>query len=536
MRLKHVVTAVLFLMSVPAHAQIFGTNSGTFVDWLESYGPDSVPLRYPGVYQQGYNPAPASVVSGFAPVITGNTGIYSNAMNYPNASGYTLQFTAPNPAAISTSISGMFQNLTNVHINGNQYTANFTLQHDGGNLLAGGGEIDFAGASNSNPITNVAVIQPGGTLGGLTQNYKSYLNNYQAVRWMNNNNINNNNSVMTASDLLPSGQNIGTNGNSYTDIINWSNQQANLQKVWVNIPVNADTGFIKAVADQFAIGLAQNKQVIFEYGNENWNFAFTHPGLSILPKGQSDPRVNAGDNFTVTAQESGLQAAAMMQTIKAEFAAKGADPNRAQGFLGSQGANQYFVDQSKSAINRVFGAGTVSKLFTYQGISFYPDDNLTYDPGSASAVAATLYSDLNRQKQYLANDKADATASGLSEAIYEWSPNGYLTAGAVSANTANAFRASPLAKQWTLDEYNAIKSILGPNDLAMEFSVVGDGWSAQINALSAAEPEQQAIQQISAGLSVGSGNPIVGSLTPEPSSLGLIGLAATALMARRRKL
>jgi hypothetical protein len=534
MRLKHVLTAVLFLVSVPAHAQVFGTNSGTFVDWLQSYGPDSVPLRYPGVYQQGYNPAPASVVSGFAPVITGNAGLYSNAMNYPNASGYTLQFTAPNPAAITTSLSGMFQNLTNVHINGNQYTANFTLQHDGGNLLASGAEIDFAGASNSNPITNVAVIQPGGTLGGLTKSYQGYLGNYQAVRWMNNNNINNNNAPMTAANLLPSGQNIGTNGNSYTDIINWSNQQTNLQKVWVNIPVNADTSFIKAVADQFATGLAPGKQVIFEYGNENWNFAFTHPGLTILPKGQSDPRVNAGDNFTVTAQESGLQAAAMMQTIKAEYAAKGVDPSRAQGFLGSQGANQYFVDQSKSAINRVYGAGTVGKLFTYQGISFYPADNLA-SAGSVDQILSAVYTDLARQKQYLANDKADAAASGLAEAIYEWSPNGYLTAGGVPASVVNAFRADPRAKQWTLDEYSAIKSILGPNDMAMEFSVLGDGWSAQINPLGPAEPEQQAIQQISAGLSVGSGTPIVGALTPEPSCLGLIGLAVTALMARRRR-
>ena len=535
MKLKHVIVAVLFLASVPAHAQIFGTNTGTFVDYLQSYGPDSVPLRYPGVYQQGYNPASLSVASGFAPVITGNTGVYSNAANYPNASGYTLQFNAPNPAVIGASLSGMFSNLSNVRINGTQYTATFTLQHDGGNLLAGGGEIDLAGATTSNPITNLAVVRPGGTLGGLTPSYQGYLNTYNAVRWMNNNNINNNNAVVNASDLLPSGQNIASNGNSYTDIINWSNQQANLQKVWVNIPTNATNAFIKAVAGQFATQLNPGKQVIFEYGNENWNFAFQHPGLVVLPKGQADPRVIQSDNFTTTAQESGLQSANMMQIVKAEFAAKGADASRAQGFLGSQGANQYFVDKSKEAITRVYGAGAITQLFKYQGISFYPADNLT-SAGSVDQILSAVYGDLGRQKQYLANDKANAAASGLSEAIYEWSPNGYLTAGGVPASVVNAFRNDPRAKQWTLDEWSAIKAILGPNDMAMEFSILGDGWSAQINPLLPHEPEQQAIDQISAGL-VGTGNPIVGGvLAPEPASLSLIGIGAMALLARRRKI
>jgi hypothetical protein len=523
MKLKQLLTVAFFLASLPAQAQVFGTNTGTFVDWLQSYGADSVPLRYPGAYQQAYNPAPAGTVSGFAPVITGNAGLYSNALNYPNASGYTLQFTAPNPAAITTSLSGIFQNLSNVRINGNQYTANFTLQHDGGNLQAGGAEIDFAGASNSNPISNVAVIRPGGALNGLTPTYQGYLNNYQAVRWMNNNNINNNSAPMNSGSLLPSGQNIGTNGNSYDDIIKWSNQQANLQKVWVNIPVNADDTFVKAVADKFAAGLSPSKQVVVEYGNENWNFAFQHPAW-ILQQAKADPRISAGDDFTRTSQEAGLLSAHVMQTFQNEFT----DKSRVAGFLGSQGANQYFVDQEKAAIGRVYGANALRSLYKYQGISFYPADNLTSDPGSVGALIAALYTDLPRQKQYLANDKADATASGLSEAIYEWSPNGYLTAGAVPASEVYAFRADPRAKQWTLDEYNAIKSLLSPSDMAMEFSVVGDAWSAQINALGATEPEQQAIQQL-AGNATG---PIA---APEPASLGLIAAAGFGLLARRRK-
>lgn len=522
MNKRLLLIAILSAASLRAQAQTFGTNTGTFVDFLRSYPTDSVPLRYPGQITQANNPAPAGTVSGLAPVITGDVGIFSSASNYPSASGYTLNFTATNPAAIATSLSGMFSNLMNVQITGTHYSANFTLTHPAGGRLTGGGEIDFTGASTTNPISNVSVVQPGGTLNGLTPSYASYLNEYQAVRWMNNNNINNNSAPVIAGDLLPSGQNISNVGNSFDDIIGWSNQQANLKKVWINIPVNASDSYVKAVADKFAVTLAPGKQVVVEYGNENWNTAFTHPKW-ILAQAKVDPRVIAGDDFTRTSQEAGLISAHVMQIFQDEFT----DKTRVAGFLGSQGADQYFVDQEKQAINRVFGPSAVTSLYKYQGIGFYPADNLS-SAGSVDQVVSALYGDLVRQKQYLTKEKADATASGLSEAIYEWSPNGYLTQGGVPQAVVDAFRADPRAKQWTLDEWNAIKSILSSNDMAMEFSNVGDGWSAQINPLLPHELEQQAIDQISADLG------ITGPLTPEPTCLSFIGLAGMALMTRRK--
>lgn len=515
--------AVLAAVCLPTRAQIFGTNTGTFVDFLRSYPTDSVPLRYPGQIQQAYNPAPAGTVTGFAPIITGDAGIFSSTANYPSGSGYTLNFTAPNPTAIATSLSGIFSNLTNVQINGTRYSANFTLTHGPGGRLTGGAEIDLTGATAINPISNVSVIQPGGTLNGMTSSYAGYLNTYEAVRWMNNNNINNNSAPISATDLLPGGQNIGSNGNSFDDIITWSNQQTNLKKVWINIPVNAGDSYVKAVADKFAAKLSPGKQVVLEYGNENWNTAFTHPKW-ILAQAKTDPRVTATDDYTRTSQEAGLLSAHVMQIFQNEFT----DKTRVAGFLGSQGAGSYFVDQEKLAINRVFGANAVSSLYKYQGIGFYPADNLA-SANSVDQVISALNGDLVRQKQYLAADKADATASGLSEAVYEWSPNGYLTQGGVPQAVVDAFRADPRAKQWTLDEWNAISSILGPNDMAMEFSVVGDGWSAQINPLLAHEYEQQAIDQISASLAIS------GPLAPEPASLSLIGLTGMVLMARRRR-
>jgi hypothetical protein len=117
----------------------------------------------------------------------------------------------------------------------------------------------------------------------------------------------------------------------------------------------------------------------------------------------------------------------------------------------------------------------------------------------------------------------------LKELVYEWSPNGYLTRGSVSQSVIDAFRADPLSKQFTLDTWNAINSNIGAGGIAFDFDVTGDGWSTQINPLGPTEYQQQAINQISASMGVGSA-----PLAPEPTSIGLALLGGSALLARRR--
>jgi hypothetical protein len=522
------IAALLLLLATASrsHAQLLGTNTGTFVDWLQTYAVDSVPFRYPGLYGSGFNPAPASVVSGgVVPVITGPVGLYSSIMNYPDGSGYRIEFDAPNPAAIQVKLGGDFSQLTNFVISPHHFSADLTLARSSGDPLVGGGEVDLSGATASNPITNFHMVRPGGTANGLTPTFQSYLANYQAVRWMNNNNINFNAAHMTAADLVPSGQNIGTFGNSYDDIISWANAQPNLQKVWINIPVNVDDGFVSAVGAKFAAGLAPGKQVVVEYGNELWNGGFSQSQW-VLSQAKNDPRVTAHDDYTKTAQEAGLLSAHVQQLFQAQFA----DTSRVAGFLGSQGAGTWFVDNEKNLIAKYYGAGAVTSLYKYQGISYYPGDNLQSATDVDSLVNA-LYADLSRQNGYLAADKADATASGLGEAVYEWGPNGYLTLGGVPTDVIDAFRADPRSKQWVYDEWNAIKSALGPNDLAMEFTVLGDYWSVQINPFADHEQEQQAIDAIANGTA-----PVAGILTPEPAALGVLTLSAGVLLLRRRRL
>lgn len=523
MRTRIIISALLLTFSFAAHAQVYGVNTGTPVDYLQVYQTDSINFRI-GQYGAGYNPGGTWNQSS-NPIFTGQVGLWSNAVNYPNASGYKVQFTAPNPGAVNLQIGGIFNNLTNIQVNGNTYTANMTVFHDGGNIKAGGGGININGASAAFPISNFRVLRPGGTPQGLTPEFANLFNQYAGARYMNGSFVNNNTRPLSASDIPPAGQNlsgggVGDFGDSIHDQIAWTNQQPKAKTMFVNIPWNADASYITATANAVKNELKPGVQVMWEYGNEPWNFAFAHAGW-LLQQGQADSAhsyVN-GDNFGRTGEAYGIKSAQMMQTVRTVIPT-------AKGFLNSQGANQWFVDQAKNAINRNFGNGAVANLYGWQGISFYPADNAGA-LGSATAIFQAGENDLVRQKQYLANDIADAHASGLNEFIYETSPNGYLTSGQTPASVVDAFRADPRSGQLTTDMMNTINSLLGPNDGAMVFTVSGDYWPTQLDTLLPPEYEQQAMSAFLATHTA--------AVVPEPAALGLLGILGTLLMHRKRR-
>ncbi len=516
--LSWVAAAGLGAFASGAGAQtVFGTNGGTFADYLPANGLNAIPFR--GWATPGkFDPNPALIGANGSLIADGGSVTY--AQNYASGT-YTIQFDSPQPVNITT--AGIIGAPNNVQRSGNHTTMTVKLTHDNGDPLAGIGWFITSGVNGGNPLSNFTMSAQGTNPSDFTPTFNQYATKYQAIRWMNNLNVNNNVAPMSASSLLPSGSNFGAN--SYDDVIKWANAQSNLKSVMINIPVNADSSFVAAVAKKFN-ALAAGKQVVVEYGNEDWNFGFSHTGW-LLGQARSDARVNAGDDFGKLGQEVGLRTADMMNT----FLANSTNTSRVAGFLGSQGSNTYFVDQAKSAISRVYGASTIARDFKYQGISFYPGDGL-----SGAATVDDLYNkleaDLTRLKSFLVADRNDANASGLSELVYEWSPNGYLTLGGVSPAVINAFRADPRSKQLTLDTWNAINSNIGANGMAFSFDITGDGWSTQINPALPAEYEQQAINQISASLSVGTG---VTAPIPEPASLGLALMFGAGWLARRRR-
>lgn len=497
------------LVTMRGDAQVlFGTNSGTFADYLQATGMEAVPLRSFGTAASPFGPDTS--VRGNNGSLVKDFGTVTYAMNYPSGT-YLLQYTSPSPVTMNW--SGFFTPGA-VTRTGTLTTQIVAMTHDNGNLKAGMGWFTSGGVSASNPVSNLTLSLQGKVASNLAAPFSNMMNGYNGVRWMNNLEINNNVAVRTAADLVPSGFNAGQN--SYADIVTWTNQRASQRAVMINIPIHADSSFIAGIAKTMS-GLVAGKQLIVEYGNEDWNYGFTQGG-TLSNDGTADSRVTAADGFGKGAQETGLRAAAMMQTFRANYTG----PATLSGFLGSQGANQYFVDQSKQAIKNVYGAAFFAQNFQYQGISVYPGDGIT-GASSKQDLYNQLEADLTRQTTYLKNDVADAAKDGLKELVYEWSPNGYLTRGGVSQSIIDAFRADPISKQLTLDTWAAISGNIGGGGIAFDFDITGDGWSTQIDPLGAHEQEQLAIDSIAAAL-------------PEPSGLvaGVtVGLAA--VLSRRRR-
>ena len=282
--MRCIICAVVALtLGASVHAQtVFGTNTGTFADWLGTYALTNVPLRQWGTY----------------------------AVNYP-AGTYVISFNSPLPVTITT--TGMLGPVSNVARNGTLETMDATLTpNTNPNAYAA---ITTSGVSAGNPLSNFQVVQSGQTGGQFTPTFNSYMIAYQAVRWMDNLHINNNTSLQTSASLVPSGSNLGSN--SYQDIVNWTNAQSNLKDVMIEIPANADSTFVAAVAKTMS-GLRPGVKCIVELSNETWDYSFSQAGWMQV-QGASDSRVNLSDDFGKNAQEAGLRAAAMMTTFKANF-------------------------------------------------------------------------------------------------------------------------------------------------------------------------------------------------------------------------
>ena len=132
----------------------------------------------------------------------------------------------------------MFSSPQNLIRTGNVTTAIITLHHDNGNILAGLGTFRFTGPTPSNPVTHFHVTRPGGTSGELTPQFRTYINRFPVLRWMNGLPINRFVDTMTVTDIPNRANSFLT---SYDDIIYWTNQSPMARKVSIDIPLFADS-------------------------------------------------------------------------------------------------------------------------------------------------------------------------------------------------------------------------------------------------------------------------------------------------------
>lgn len=485
-----------------------GAGTGTPVGWLGADLTNSLGWDI-GTFGAGYQPG-GSWSGQQVPVITGPTGFASKAVNYPSGV-YDLYFNAPNPGAVGVTVGGDMFGLGNVQIVGNQYHATFTLQHDGGDIKAGLGTVNI-NTTPANPVTGFNVIRPGGMSnpGGFTPHAAPVMNRFQGFMTNKENNSEANLNVLTAADLIPSKQNIGSMGTSYDDLVGRTNANPNSKTLLVSVPLNAQPSYLAGVAASLK-KLRPGIQAYVQAGGEDWNALF--PTYSALGnKGYADSAhsfVN-GDGFGRAAEEYGITTVQMLQEMQKT------DPNL-KGFLNGQGANSWWSLQAINAAKRNFGDATFHQTIGAMGPSYYLADNLSQSPGTVDGLIAAAEADRARQNGYLADHVALAHANGLHAIVYEASPVGLLTQGVVTLPLLQGFVNDPRAGVLTTEMLGDLDRLLNQQgDGAYFFTEPGgtlDYWGGQGDPYAPPTPITQAVLNFVDGKTAS---------VPEPASLALI--------------
>jgi hypothetical protein len=410
-------------------------------------------------------------------------GVYLEGYDYPDGT-YTLTFTAANPTGGQLSATGVVQVAGPETINGNQVTVPITFAHnDPSNLQSGSGW--FGWTSGFGVVGNIHLTEPGGTPGGLTPYGLNYFASMQSIRFMNDDNVNDNITPNLGAADVPT----NTNGFaiSYQEQAQWANQAYTagggiLKSIWINVPVTATDAYIQTVAQQIYSVLNPKIQVKFELGNELWNTATFSQAGYVLNLSRNSTIVTGTDDFGRQAQESGILEYHAAQVFEQAFPSN----FNVAGVLGAQGTNTYVADKGRQGIEEAYGVSDaqIAKVLGYVAVSVYPGDSIT-SATSVSDLFSQVRADFARQATGMQQAEADAAANGQILDVYEWSPKAYLTRNSVSSAIVNAAVSDPGMYQLTLDLWNQVlKPNLMPGSTAYLFSGPGNGWSDQVDPAS----------------------------------------------------
>ncbi|AMV38939.1 NPCBM/NEW2 domain-containing protein [Planctomyces sp. SH-PL62] len=136
---------------------------------------------------------------------------------------------------------------------------------------------------------------------------------------------------------------------SYEEAIQLANLSG--KDMWLTIPALADDEFVTNLATLLRTELDPGLKVYVEYSNETWNTIFkAYP--QVLAKAKADPRVLAGGNTSMIAQETALQTVRLGQIFRGVF---GSDSSRVMPVFASWAAYPSHLTAGLQAIQRVYG-------------------------------------------------------------------------------------------------------------------------------------------------------------------------------------
>jgi hypothetical protein len=146
---------------------------------------------------------------------------------------------------------------------------------------AGAYQLNLSFRNTSGGVKNVSLRQPGyADTDTFTNEFKQAVAPFTALRFMdflatNATQV----STWTQRTTPASATQASTKGGSFEYAIQMANELG--KDIWINIPVNADDAYVRALADLLNRTLAPDRVVYFEYDNELWNWAFPHSAVNM---------------------------------------------------------------------------------------------------------------------------------------------------------------------------------------------------------------------------------------------------------------
>jgi hypothetical protein len=322
----------------------------------------------------------------------------TSLIGYPKGN-YTLSYTG----TATITFSGMNASMGPVITTNGVSTATVSIDPTAGKLLI----MYVSGLDPNNPLDNLHLIAPGYSTTNppiFTTTFLQRLQPFATIRfkgWMvsDNSPVQNWSDVPTANDFVQT----GPAGPSYQDIVDLANTLN--KSIWINIPDQATTDFIKQLADFLVANLNPNINVYVELSNELWNPIYPQYQRN-LTLALANPNLTATGDFARAAQEAAYRLMVIGQTFDQEF---GSQASRVQMVFGAQAENGAWASAGLSYIASAYGSP--SNYFTAIAIAPY----VRMDP-SIDVPGLTLNQLFASMNNYLNTTLASGLAANASVA------------------------------------------------------------------------------------------------------------------------
>jgi hypothetical protein len=325
-------------------------------------------------------------------------------------------------------------------------------------------ELKVTNVDPSDPLRDLRMIRPGyaeGTTQQFTDDFLRLVKPFQTlrfvdwIRW-------GNTDVEWSNRQQPDDFSwSGNKGTPYEAMIDLSN--AVHSDLWLNVPLNADDGYVTALAQLLKGRLDPGLHAYIEYSNETWNAAGpTYIGHLANARVNPSMTVSQNDVGGLVAQQQAFEVGRLVAIFRGVYGDRFGQVIRP--VLASQAANPWIAKMELGFYNLKYGAPAADGLSLAVAPYFTLDNATSADPAATvDQLFASLEKDLQTNIAASIRDNAAlARANGIAMVAYESGQHVNVQVKGVAVNQAakTAMQSDP--RMGTLyDEYRSLWSAGG---------------------------------------------------------------------------